>query len=590
MFKKICLKLKNLYTVKNYLNLVPYVKPYKLRAFLAILVTLPIGAMDAVIPWALKQYMDSLSTTTKNIKFIALVPFLIILFSVFQSVLTYLATYLNTWVGAQISNGLKRDLFKKLMRFDASFFDNTTSGVIQARFNSDVDLACSGFLNHLKMFATRIFNSCSLIITLLVISWRLAIVAILVLAIALYPLTIIRKRIKDVAHDSVYSGAAVSNHYLEAFNGNRIISSYNLYSHQLKKFSEALLGSFKLRIKMAQRSGMLSPIMHLVVGIGIAIIIWFGSYLIMHGYLTVGGFTGFVVSVIMLYQPIKSIGNDFNSVQLSIMAIERVFAMLQKTPKIVDNPNAISIDSVNEDIEYRDVCFAYEPDRPVLKNISFRVNVGESVALVGNSGGGKTTIASLLSRFHDVTSGKILIDGTDIRDIQLDSLRSKISVVFQDNFLFQGTIRDNILLGNEKASQTDVEKAVKASCLEEFIASLKHGLDTQIGERGVLLSGGQKQRIAIARAFLKNAPIVILDEATSALDNKSERIVQQAINNLMKDRTVFIIAHRLSTIKNAHKIIVINHGQIAEIGNHNELMQHNGAYSSLYNSTNFVCD
>lgn len=586
MFKRVCAKLKRVYTVKNYLNLIPYVRPYKLRAFLAVLVTLPIGAMDAVIPWALKQYMDSLSSSNLSNKFVVLVPILIILFSICQSVLTYSATYLNTWVGAQISNGLKRDLFEKLMRFDAAFFDNNTSGVIQARFNSDVDLACSGFLNHLKMFATRIFNSCALIVTLLVISWQLAIVAILVLVVALCPLTVIRKRIKDVANDSVYSGAAVSTHYLEAFSGNRIIASYNLYSYQLKKFSESLLHSFKLGIKMAQRSGMLSPIMHLVIGIGISVIIWFGSYLIVHGSLTVGGFTGFVVSVVMLYQPIKSIGNDFNAMQMSIMAIERVFLMLKKESKIIDKKDAISIDSVKQSIEYKDVCFEYASNQSVLKNINFRVNVGESVALVGNSGGGKTTIASLLSRFYEVSSGKIMIDGVDIRDIQLDSLRSKISVVFQDNFLFKGSIRDNILLGNEEASQEEITKAIKAACLDEFISSLNHGLDTQIGERGVLLSGGQKQRIAIARAFLKNAPIVVLDEATSALDNKSELIVQQAINNLMKDRTVFIIAHRLSTIRNADKIIVINHGEIAEIGSHEELIQRKGAYYSLYNSAN----
>ncbi|MBO6055648.1 MAG: ABC transporter ATP-binding protein [Alphaproteobacteria bacterium] len=562
----------------------PYVKPYWGRALLAVLVTVPVGSLEAVIPWAMKTYIDSItngnvSTLTK------IMPLLIIGFTLLQSSFTYLATYMNAWVGAKISNGLKFDLFKKLMRCDAEFFDQSVSGTIQMRFNNDVDAACSGLLNNLKMFSTRIFTSLSYITAMLVISWQLAIVAIIVLLIALCPLTTIRKRISDLSGKSVMAGGAITSQYIESFNGNRIISSYNLYDYQEKKFTYVLSETFKIMIKMVQRTGILSPIMHFVVGCGIALIIFTGNYLIGKGMLTAGGFAAFTASVIMLYQPIKSMGNDLNAVQLSFLAMERVFSLLRTDPKIRNKSQAKVLKKISDGIEYKDVCFEYVKDRPVLKHINLKIKLGETVAFVGNSGGGKTTLVNLLSRFYDVTGGSIEVDGKDIRDLDLDSLRDKISVVFQDNFLFNGTIRENILLGKEDATEQELQSAVKSACLDEFIGGLKKGLDTKIGERGVLLSGGQKQRVAIARAFIKNAPIVVLDEATSALDNKSEAIVQKAIDNLMEDKTVLVIAHRLSTVRNADKIAVVNYGEIVEIGTHKQLSRKkDGIYSSLYNA------
>ena len=584
MFVRAVKKIKESYAFKNYKNIYPYVKPYRVRALLAVLVTIPGGALDAAIPWALKSYMDSM-TNGKISTLTQIMPLLIIVFALFQSCFTYIATYLNAWVGAKISNGLKFDLFKKLMRCDAAFFDKSVSGTIQTRFNGDVDSACSGLLNNLKMFTIRISNSLALIVALLVISWQLAIVAISILLIALYPLTTIRKRISDLAGKSVMAGGAVASQYIESFNGNRIVSSYNLYDYQSKKFTDILLNTFKIRIKMVQRTGILSPIMHFVIGSGIALIIFTGNYLITKEMLTAGGFVAFTASVIMLYQPIKSLGNDLNAVQLSFLAMERVFTLLHTDPKIKSKPKAKILDKISSEIKYKNVCFEYEKDRPVLRNVNLDIKLGETVAFVGNSGGGKTTLVNLLSRFYDVTGGKILIDGNDIRDLELDSLRDKISVVFQDNFLFNGTIRENILLGKEDATEEELKSAIKSACLSEFVRGLKKGLNTKIGERGVLLSGGQKQRVAIARAFIKNAPIVILDEATSALDNRSEAIVQKAIDNLMKNKTVLVIAHRLSTVRNADKIVVVNHGEIAEIGTHSELInQKNGVYSSLYNA------
>lgn len=561
MFKKIREKINSLYMVKNYRKILPYVKPYWGRALLAVLITIPIGSMDAVIAWSLKPYMDVVMVE-KNTASTAYIPILIIVFSCLQSLLNYTATYLNTWVGRKIANDVKIDLFDKLMAYDASFFDKSTSGDIQFRFNNDVDLACNGLLSNLKLFTTRVFSSVSLIGVLFYNSWELALVAVVVLFGALYPLTTVRRRIKSVMDKTIFSGAAVMTHFNETFNGNRIVTSYNLYDYQGQRFRETLRSVFKLGIKMIQRTGLMSPLMHFIVSLGIAVVIWLGSYLIVHHEITAGNFVSFITALIMLYNPIKSIGNNYNSVQMALMAMERVFDLLEKKPAICNKPDAVKLTAVNNGIEYRNVNFEYVRNKPVLKNINLNIKVGETVAFVGNSGGGKTTLVNLLPRFYDVKSGNVLIDGRDVRDIDLVSLRDKIAVVFQDNFLFAGTIRENILLGKEDATPEQIDKAVKSACLDEFIRSLERGLDTQIGERGVLLSGGQKQRIAIARAFIKDAPVVILDEATSALDNKSEAVVQQAIENLMKDRTVLIIAHRLSTVRNADKIVEIGRAHV----------------------------
>ena len=584
MFNKLIQKIMSMNIVVNYRKIFPYVKPYWVRALISVLITIPIGSMDAVIAWSLKPYMDVVMVE-KSTGMTNYIPLLIIVFSCLQSSLNYVATYLNTWVGRKIANDVKMDLFSKLMTKDAMFFDNSTSGSVMFHYNNDADLACNGLLSNLKLFTTRVFSSVSLIAVLFYNSWQLALIAVVVLFGALYPLTTVKRRIKSVMDKTIFSGSAVMSHYNETFNGNRIIASYNLYDYQNKRFRETLKSVFKLGIKMIQRTGMMSPLMHFIVSLGIALVIWTGSYLIVNHQITAGNFVSFITALIMLYNPIKSIGNNFNNVQLAFMAMERVFGCLEKTPRIHNCENPIVLDGVKKGIEYKNVCFEYNKNKPVLKNINLSINVGQTIAFVGNSGGGKTTLVNLLPRFYDVKSGAVTIDGVDIRKYELNSLRDNIAIVFQDNFLFSGTIRDNILLGKEDATEEEISHAVKNACLEEFVNSLDKGLDTEIGERGVLLSGGQKQRIAIARAFIKNAPIVILDEATSALDNKSEAVVQQAIENLMKDRTVFIIAHRLSTVRNADRIVVVNYGEIAEIGTHEELLnKENGVYASLYKS------
>lgn len=573
--------LKNSF-VQNYRRMWPYVKPYWFRALLSVLMAAPIGMLDGVIAMSLRPYMD-LVMVEKSLQTAWYIPIAIVLFTSVQGGLTYGANYLNTWVGAKITNLLKLDLYKKMLCFETEFFNKKNSGEILFMFNNNADMACSGLLTNLKNFVQKFFTAISLIFVLFYNSWQLALVCTAILFGAFVPMMSLKKRIKSVMNKTVKTEAALMTVYNESYAGNKTITSYNLAEYQRDKFNSVLDGVFKLRIRMMQKTRWLTPVMHVILSVGIGVAIWYGSYLILSGTITSGGFVSFLTALIMLYTPMKSLGSNYNSVLMSFMAIERVFNILDSCPAIIDKPNAIEMPSQISKIEFRDLSFEYIKGRPVLKNINLTVDQGQIIALVGNSGGGKTTLVSLLPRFYDATGGGIYIDGTNIRDFTLNSLRENIGVVFQDNFLFAGTVRENILLGNQNATEEQIHTALEMACLTDFVASLKNGIDTEIGERGILLSGGQKQRIAIARAFLKDAPILILDEATSALDNKSEAVVQQAIENLMRDKTVFVIAHRLSTIRNASKIVVINHGEIVESGTHEELLSiENGAYRSLY--------
>ena len=586
LFYKIKQKMDKKYgNNENYHSLsriLPYFRPYLFRTFLALGLAIPICALDAVIALALKPYMD-IVMLNKQIHSTWYIPFLIILFTTIQGSLNYLATYMNDWVGGRVTNDLKIDLYTKLMRQSSYFFDKQTSGKVLKAYNNDADKSCSGLLSNMKSCISRLFSSVSLIGVLFYNSWQLAIIAVSVLTCAMIPLMKMKSAIKDVYNRSEGENAKVLTTYNEAFGGNKIIAAYNLYDLNSKKFSELVHNVFNLKMKITQHVGWLSPMMHIIVSVGIGAVIGLGSYFIVKGSLTAGQFVSFITALIMLYTPIKGLGNNAKNMTTCLCAMDRVVSKLDKKTGFQDKKDAVDFPKFSEKITFDDVSFYYKKDVYVLHNISFEVKKGETIALVGNSGGGKTTIVNLLPRFYNTKGGDIKIDGTSIYKIKIDDLRANIAVVFQDNFLFEGTIRDNIMIGNLNATKEELQQAIKNSYLDDFINSLEKGLDTPIGERGVLLSGGQKQRIGIARAFLKNAPILVLDEATSALDNQAEHIVQQAIDNLMKDRTVFVIAHRLSTIQNADKIAVINHGYLTEMGTHDELLGiPNGEYKKLY--------
>lgn len=574
----------------------PYIKPVLPRAIINLIIAVPLGLLDGVVALALKPYLDFVvngnpehtwnffGISIHSQAFLAaIIPFGIVGFALFQGVLKYLSNYLTDWTGQKISMSLKKDLFKKLTSMDPQFFDVNSSGIVLTRFLSDPDTASRNIIDMLKSFIATFFGLIGLIGVLLYNSWKLAIIGVTIMAIAITPVTLIRKRIKKVSNATMVVGGNMTTNFNETFAGNKIMTAYNLQEDQNQKFDSQILEQFHLAMSLTKRVGWMSPIMYFVCSIGIALVMAYGNHLILSGQMTAGSFASFVTSLLLLYKPTKTLGNTLTNLQGVFVAMSRVFELFDLKPQIHSPANPVKLNGLNSSIDFKNVNFEYEQDTPVLKDFSLHVNKGETIALVGNSGGGKSTVVSLLPRFYDVTSGEIDFDGVDIRNFNLDELRQNISFVFQDNFLFSGTIKENILMGNEHATEEEIKKVVAMAHLDEFAHSLENGLDTFVGERGTTLSGGQRQRVAIARAMLKDAPIVILDEATSALDNKSEAIVQKALDNLIQNKTVFVIAHRLSTIKNADRIAVVDEGKLAELGTHEELMNiENGKYRYLY--------
>lgn len=574
----------------------PYIKPVLPRAITNLLIAIPLGLLDGVVAFSLKPYLDYvvngnpehtwtvLGYTIPSQAFLAaVIPFGIVAFALFQGVLKYASNYLTDWTGQKISLSLKKDLFKKLTTMDPQFFDINSSGIVLTRYLTDPDTASKNIIDMLKNFIATFFGLIGLVAVLLYNSWKLAIIGVTIMAIAITPVTLIRKRIKKVSNATMVVGGNMTTNFNETFSGNKIMTAYNLQNNQNEKFDKQIDEQFHLAMSLTKRVGWMSPIMYFVCSIGIALVMAYGNHLILSGQMTAGSFASFVTSLLLLYKPTKTLGNTLTNLQSVFVAMSRVFELFDINPQIQSPENAKTLNGLNSSIDFENVNFEYETDTPVIKNLNLHVNKGETIALVGNSGGGKSTVVSLLPRFYDIKSGSIKFDGTDIREFSLESLRDNISFVFQDNFLFSGTIKDNILMGNENATDEQVQKVIEMAHLDELAKSLEDGLDTYVGERGTTLSGGQRQRVAIARAMLKDTPIVVLDEATSALDNNSEAVVQKALDNLIQNKTVFIIAHRLSTIQNADRIAVINDGELVELGTRDELLQiENGKFKYLY--------
>ena len=574
----------------------PYIKPYMFRIICGFVIAIPLGLLDGVTAFALKPFMDyvvgkqdwifhlfghEFTLTWETFAFI--IPFGVVAFAGFQGVLRYLNDYISAWTSQRITNDVKMTLFHKLIYMDPQFYDENSSGIIISRYMSDPQTASAGIVDQLKTITTSLFGALGLIGVMLYSSWELAFIGVLVLCVAFIPVALIRKRIKSASNKNVVIGGNITTNINETYNGNKVMAAYELQERQEKYFKDQIWESFNVNMSLTKRAAWMSPLMYLIASCGIAIVLGYGTHLITSGHMTAGSFASFVTSLLLLYKPVKTLGGTLTNIQNIFVAMGRVFELFDLQPSIQNKKDAVELTNLKDKIELQNVWFEYIPDQPVLKNLSLTVNKNETLAIVGNSGGGKSTLVNLIPRFYDIKSGSIRIDGTDIRDYTISSLRHNIAMVFQDNFLFSGTIRENILMGNPNATEEELEQAIEAAHLQEMIADLPDGLDTLLGERGLTLSGGQRQRVAIARAMIKNTPIVILDEATSALDNKSEAIVQKALDNLIRNKTVFVIAHRLSTIKNADRIAVINEGELVELGNHEELMAvENGQYKALY--------
>ena len=574
----------------------PYIKPYLFRIFCGFAVAIPLGLLDGVTAFALKPFMDYVvgkqdwifhilghEFTLTWQTFAIIIPFGVIAFAGFQGVLRYLNDYISAWTSQRITNDVKFDLFHKLIYMEPQFYDENPSGIIITRYMGDPQAASAGIVDQIKTITTSLFGALGLIAVMLYSSWKLAFIGVLVLCIAFIPVALIRKRIKEASNKNMVIGGNITTNINETYNGNKVMAAYELQERQEKYFRDQIWKGFNVNMSLTKRAAWMSPLMYLIASVGIATVLGYGTHLITSGDMTAGAFASFVTSLLLLYKPVKTLGNTMAGIQGIFVAMGRVFELFDLEPAIKDKDDAIELSGLNEKIELQNVCFEYFENQPVLKNLNLTINKNETLAIVGNSGGGKSTLVNLLPRFYDIKSGSIKFDGIDVRQFTISSLRHNISMVFQDNFLYTGTIRENILMGNPNATEEELNKAVESAHLQELIEELPEGLETLLGERGMTLSGGQRQRVAIARAMIKNAPIVILDEATSALDNESEAIVQKAMDNLMKDRTVFIIAHRLSTIKNADRIAVINEGELVELGTHEELMNiQNGQYKALY--------
>lgn len=603
-----------------YKKLFSFVKPYKWQALLTLLLPIPIGALDGAIAFSLKPFVEGLGTKSPVVN-LAFIPLLIVGFTLVQGLLNYISTYVNGWLGFKVMSDLRRALYEKLLRLDIGFFDKNSAAFIIQRFYKDPESVNLSILTNVRQLISRVTASVCLIGGMLYISWQLSLIAVGVLALMLYPSTRVRALIKYWSREENRLSEKVISAYTEIVGGIRLIHGYNLAAHKLDIFDRIQDVFFEKTLMSVRIRGWLTPIMHLIAACGIATVIWQGSSMVASGTLSQGGFVSFIAALLMLYNPVKNLGNNIVSAQTAMMAANRIGKLLDLEPVINDSAETVPLTDFNDCIEFENVTFGYTPDRMILNDLSFKIRKGEKVALVGLSGGGKTTIVSLLNRFYDVNAGAIRIDGRDIREYTLESLRDAIAVVMQDNFVFNDTIRRNVLLGdpgfratkfrfkNEKAknrrprkkadffsadatSDADISAiqdddfkiwdALDKAYLKEFVESLDEQLWSKTGERGVLLSGGQRQRLAIARSLMKDSPIVILDEATSALDNHSEASVYRAMDSLMKDRTVIMIAHRLSSLRNADRILVIENGRILEEGGHDELLGKKGHYTALY--------
>jgi subfamily B ATP-binding cassette protein MsbA len=453
------MKLENTQAQKafNYMYLTkkiyPYIKPVMFRVVLGFILSIPLGLLDGVTAFALKPYIDVVVnghpyvyksfTLTRDMLAVA-IPWLIIVFALVQGFLKYINNYLVDWVSNTISNSVKIDLFKKLTTLDSKFFDENSSGIVLMRFLGDPDTASRSFIDSIKTIITCAVSSFGLIAVLLYNGWKLAFVAVVVLCCAFLPVALIRKKIKQVSNDSAVLGGGINTNFNETYHGNKIMTGYSLQGRLNKRFQKQIRKSFDLGMSLTKRVGWMSPLMYLIASVGVAIVMVYGNKLLMTGEMTTGSLASFITSLLLLYKPIKELGNTLTGMQGIFVAMSRVFELFDLVPEIQDKENAKTLECVNEGVKFENVYFEYEENKPVLKNINLNVKKGEMVALVGNSGGGKSTVVNLVPRFYDVKAGSIKIDGADIRDFTLLSLRHNISEVFQDNFLFSGTIRENI--------------------------------------------------------------------------------------------------------------------------------------------------
>lgn len=558
----------------------PYFAPYKWLMFLAITASIITASTNGALAVAVKYVFDDMFKPN-DYTYLYILPIVVVVIYVAKSGFLFMQGFLMSYIGNKVIEKLRNETFEKMVRLPVKYYSNQSTGVLMSRITNDINLVQSSIPTIISMFRA-VLTMVGLIGVIFYMNYQLALIALVLYPIFIFPLSIISKKLRKYSHLGQERMGDLTSVLQESFSGIRVVKAFVAEEKEVDRFEKANAQTIKYANKSVLAGNLASPLTEALGSFGIGAVLLIGGYQVISGTSTTGTFIAFLAALVQIYEPVKLFANSNNALQASIAASDRVFSMFDEEDEVIENKGTITCNAEGKDIEFKNVSFKYDNDIYALKDVSFKVKAGSTVAFVGPSGAGKTTMAHLIPRFYDVTDGAILIGGVDIKEYDLYSLRHNIATVSQDAFLFNDTIRNNISYSKANATDEEIKKAARAAYADEFIESFPEKYDTLCGERGVKLSGGQKQRVTIARALLKNPPILILDEATSALDTESERVVQKALDNLMQGRTSFVVAHRLSTILNADMIVVFNKGGIEAIGRHEEILVSSPTYKKLY--------
>ena len=567
--------------MKTFQRLFMMAKQYYVRFIFAAICMVIAGGLQSALPLIAKPAIDEIFMS-KNITALKWIPFAVIAIFLFKGLANYGQNILMSSIGLRIVTNLRNQLYEQIQKQSLSFFAEHPTGLLMSRITNDVQSVQTASSEAITALVKDTFMLISLVGVIFYTDWKLALIAMVVFPLTIYPISRFGKKMRKVTTSSQIAMGTLNSLLQETISGTRIVKAFCMEKYENERFAAESERLFKYSMKAVSVNAISSPLMDFLGGLGIAAVITYGGYNVVQGHSTPGTFFSFIAALLMLYEPIKRLTNVNNTINQGVAGAERIFSVIDRTPDIEDRPGAVALPKISRGIDIENVTFCYETT-PVLKNINLSIKAGEVIAFVGMSGGGKTSLVNLIPRFYDVSAGRILIDGHDIRDVTLQSLRGQIAIVTQQTILFNDSVKNNIAYGDIQRTEEDIYNAARAANAHDFILRLPNGYDSNIGELGTKLSGGEKQRISIARALLKDAPILILDEATSSLDTEAEIEVQEALDNLMKGRTTLVIAHRLSTIRNADRIIALVNGEIVEEGNHDALMEKKGEYYRLYN-------